>query len=135
MAQSQPAVVHTHLPERQATSVAALQERYRELLRANAALQRRNEELDAFAHTVAHNLKNPLSIISGQASLLIKFCATLPAEKRQKMLETLANNAMRLTNVIDELLLLAGVGNMEVTLTPLDMALVVAQAERRLAYV
>lgn len=134
MAPSNPAVAHPKRSEQEANSPVAWQQRYHELLRMNAALQARNEELDAFAHTVAHNLKNPLSIITGQASLLIKFCSTLPAEKRQKMLEALANNAMRLTNVIDELLLLAGVGNMEVTITPLDMAHIVAQVERRLAY-
>src|SRR5690606_21318345 len=36
-------------------------------------LQARNEELDAFAHTVAHNLKNPIATIMGTASLAVNY--------------------------------------------------------------
>jgi len=44
-----------------------LEKRLEELACANAQLQERNEELDAFAHTVAHDLKNQYRIayISG----------------------------------------------------------------------
>ena len=41
------------------------------LRRSNAELQDRNKELDAFAHTVAHDLKSPLSNLMGFADLLI----------------------------------------------------------------
>ena len=36
----------------------------------SAELQVRNEELDAFAHTVAHDLKTPLSLVMGFADML-----------------------------------------------------------------
>ncbi len=35
-------------------------------------LEKRNQELDAFAHTVAHDLKNPLSGIINSSELLLK---------------------------------------------------------------
>ena len=40
------------------------------LRQSNADLQARNAELDAFAHTVAHDIKNPLHILTGYAELL-----------------------------------------------------------------
>jgi signal transduction histidine kinase len=35
-----------------------------------AELQARNEELDAFSYTVAHDLQNPIGIITGMAEIL-----------------------------------------------------------------
>ena len=42
------------------------------LRRQTTELQARNEELDAFAHTVAHDLKNPLGPIIGYAEFAQK---------------------------------------------------------------
>ena len=36
-----------------------------------ADLEARNEELDAFAHTVAHDIKNPISVVIGYAETLL----------------------------------------------------------------
>jgi histidine kinase len=41
-----------------------------ELRRSNEELQAQNEELDAFAHTVAHDIKNPVNIIIGYSEML-----------------------------------------------------------------
>jgi len=43
-----------------------------ELTAANVALKAGNAELDAFARTVAHDLKNPLGIISSYSSILLE---------------------------------------------------------------
>ena len=48
-----------------------------------AELEARNEELDAFAHTVSHDLKNPLGLIMGYAQLLAENNNPLSPEKRQ----------------------------------------------------
>jgi len=39
-------------------------------------LEARNEELDAFAHTVAHDLQNPLGLVIGYAEALEESCLT-----------------------------------------------------------
>ena len=62
--------VATHLALRKLqkqlkTANRELAVRLEELDAANAELQARNAELDAFAHTVAHDLKNPLSNLMG----------------------------------------------------------------------
>ena len=97
-------------------------------------LKARNEELDAFAHTVAHDLKNPLNNVINSAELLTQGDATLLDETRQECLQTIVRSALKMGNIIDELLLLAGVRRTEVVTEPLDMAGIVAEARLRLVH-
>ncbi len=107
--------------------VETLQER-------TAELQARNEDLNAFAHTVAHDLKQPLGHMVGFAELLEQDYASLPDEELQHYLHTIARSGRKMVNIIDELLLLAGVRRMKkVEIEPLDMASIVSKAQNRLA--
>jgi two-component system sensor histidine kinase/response regulator len=102
-----------------------------------AKLEARNEELDAFAHTVAHDLKGPLSHIVGFAEVLATDYATLPEEELRKYLQMIAQSGKKMSNIIDELLLLASVrkiDGIEIELGPLDMSSVVTAVQERLAY-
>ena len=119
----------------------ALRDLHRQIQAANSRLARqlkeleaRNEELDAFAHTVAHDIKNPLTMIIGYADSLLMDHQIMSGEERNESLRTLKQNASRIVNIVDELLLLTSVRRTEVTLEPLDMDYVVDQACRRLAY-
>jgi signal transduction histidine kinase len=95
-------------------------------------LRRLNEELDSFAHTVAHDLQNPLTFITNYAKLL-KEDAKLP-EAQEHFLNTIIRNAERMNNIIEELQLLAGVRKADVETHPLDMGRIVLEARKRLAY-
>jgi signal transduction histidine kinase len=97
-------------------------------------LEARNEELDAFAHTVAHDLKGPLSTMLGFAGVLPRTWHTISAEEIQEYLHIIANTGKKMNNIIDELLLLASVRKEEVETTPLDMVSIVAEAQQRLGY-
>jgi signal transduction histidine kinase len=106
-----------------------------EALRQNAHdLQERNEELDAFAHTVAHDLKNPLSLIVGFAELLDQSAPTTVGDEPRRILDGIIRSAQTMNNIIDELLLLAGMRRLDVQAVPLNMFSVVAQAQQRLAH-
>jgi len=95
-------------------------------------LQARNEELDAFAHTVAHDLKNPLSLVLGYSELLEHDFATLTEAEQQRCLQTVLQCSVKMHNIVDELLLLSEARKAEVKHRPLDMASIVAEAQRRL---
>ena len=99
-----------------------------------ANLETRNEELNAYAHTVAHDLKNPLGIVIGYAELLEKEYMVLAREELPLYLGSIAQNGRKMNDIIDALLLLASVrrGD-EVELAPLDMGTIVAEAQGRLA--
>lgn len=97
-------------------------------------LQARNDELDAFAHTVAHDLKTPLGPIIGLAELLENFYDSLPREQRAEALHVIARSGQRMNNIINELFLLAKMRDANIKLEPVDMANVVAEVEQRLDY-
>ncbi len=107
-----------------------------EALRQYAAeLEARNEELDAFAHTVAHDLKGPLGHMVGFAHVVVEGYAELTDEEMHECLLTIAQSGRRMANIIDELLLLASVRKMEqVEMKPLDMANIVTKVQERLGY-
>jgi signal transduction histidine kinase/DNA-binding response OmpR family regulator len=96
-------------------------------------LQARNEELDAFAHSVAHDLKAPVSSIVGFAGVLEEGYAQMSGEELRRYLQIMGRNGRKMARIIDGLLLLAGVRKMEVKMRPLDMASIVAEAMQRLA--
>lgn len=109
---------------------------------ADAALQRythelrtRAEELDAFAHTVAHGLKNPLGLVVGYAAVLSEDASSLPADQVQRSLEVINRNARRMNRMIEELLLLSGLRSVEVEMRPLDMGRIVQDARDGLLHV
>jgi PAS domain S-box-containing protein len=105
------------------------------LRRSNAELQARNDELDAFARTVAHDLQSPLAFVIGMAELLADEGEIVPLAKQQKYLRTIVQHGLKASRITDELLLLAQVRRGAVELEPLDMARIVAEAWQRLAEV
>jgi two-component system sensor histidine kinase/response regulator len=106
-----------------------------ETLRHQAAeLQARNEELDAFAHTVAHNIKNPLQIVLGYARSSLKRFDQLGLPALRENLSGIARAGQKLNSIVDELMLLAGLREtLGINAEPLDMADIVTEACSRLA--
>ncbi len=96
-------------------------------------LEARNEELAAFAHTVAHDIKNTLAPIAGFADILERGYKEIPEEQVQEYLSFIARSGRKMWKVIDELMLLAEVREKEVEMGPLEMGSVFAEARERLA--
>lgn len=98
-------------------------------------LQACNEELDAYAHTVAHDLKNPLTMIIGFADLLRDNFDSLPPDNITTFLETIIEHGLKMSSIIDTLLRLAGVhGADQVKLEEVNMGDVVAETLKRLKH-
>jgi sensor domain CHASE-containing protein/signal transduction histidine kinase len=96
-------------------------------------LERHNAELDAFAHTVAHDLKNPLSGLTAFSTMLETDGSDMAKDEILQDIRVISRNARRVGNIIDELLLLASVRKQaEVECKPLDMAPIAAEAQERL---
>jgi len=103
------------------------------LRRQQRQLQKRNLELDAFAHMVAHDLKNPLSAIANIMGVFLEGDATLISSDWQKRLQFVEKAAWQTLNTINALLKLAGVSRQaEVNLGPLQMSLIVEKAIQQL---
>ncbi|MEE8392335.1 MAG: GAF domain-containing sensor histidine kinase, partial [Anaerolineae bacterium] len=110
-----------------------LQQRTEQLQQRTEQLQAHNEELDAFAHTVAHDLKTPVTSIVGYATMLEATHTQLSEEDLCACLHRITQGTNKMSRIIDELLLLAGVRKKKVEIKPLDMASIVAEAMERLA--
>ena len=116
--------VHTHLELRATHAELSHQIEERNQLIA---------ELDAFAHTVAHDLKNPLANMFGYSELAYSFCEEGKKEDLQHCLYTISNETERMAQIIDALLLLSSVRKMEmVDIILLDTTTVVTGALMRL---
>ncbi len=90
------------------------------------------DELDAFAHTVAHDLKNPLATLNGRLGLLELTLGKADEALMRKNVREASLAAARLGSIIDDLLVLAGVRRQPITSRELDMGKVVGEALERL---
>ncbi len=98
-------------------------------------LERQNEALDAFAHSVAHDLKNPLTLIVGYADMLREDSASLSEPVIQESLNTIFEYGIKMSSIVDALLMLANVGFGEpVECQPVDMGLTVQAVFRRIEH-
>ncbi len=117
----------------------AVQNELKSLQRANerlrgqlASLQTRNDELEAYAHTVAHNLKNPLAVIITSCNLITDVTDLTPKEQRE-FSRQITSAANEMDSIIDNLLLLSEVSKEETPREAVDMTQVVDHIHRRLS--
>lgn len=96
-------------------------------------LQSQNEDLNAFSHSVAHDLKNPLSVVLGYSTLLSERYSEFTEKEHHEYLSHLEQSSRKMSSIIDELLLLATVRNAEVKVMPLNMAAIVSETQVRLS--
>ncbi len=91
------------------TDITELKESAAALERYAADLKAQNAELDAFAHTVAHDLKNPLTSMLGFSTILLERRKDLPEHLLDQYSGFILRSAQTMNNIIRELLLLASV--------------------------
>lgn len=96
-------------------------------------LQLQNDELDAFARMVAHDLKSPLHTIIGFADMLVQYKHEFNETQQHEMLDRVRVGAKHMNKIIDELLLLAQIGRLQVPIASVDMASLALQAANNLS--
>ena len=114
--------VRTHL------TLRALEQQLRQELVARDSLI---ADLHAYAHTVAHDLRNPIAIALGFATLIEMQGDALASEERQAYLNNVTQGLRKMNGIVNELLLLAEVRDAEIQRLPLRMADIVQDALRR----
>lgn len=72
-------------------------------------LEQKNAELNAFGHTVAHDLKNPLMVINVSIESLIKELSGSSSVKAKRMMGFIQSSTNQMVSIIESLLLFAGI--------------------------
>ncbi len=109
-----------------------VEQRTAELREANSSLVASNQELDAFARTVAHDLKNPLGTIAGYTRYLLEDLAEIDQNELIEVLGRIEHTSEHTVRIVNELLLLASVRKGDIKMVPVDMGSIVQGALDRL---
>jgi signal transduction histidine kinase len=91
------------------------------LVKRTEQLELVNQELEAFAHTVAHDLRAPLASIDAFSLLLVYDCAETLDEEGQDNLQNIRTAVTRMRQLIDDLLQLAKVSRTEMKRDLVDL--------------
>ncbi|MDM8568120.1 hybrid sensor histidine kinase/response regulator [Thiotrichales bacterium HSG1] len=97
------------------------------------SLQQKNADLESFAHSVAHDIKNPVNTIIGYSDILLEDLAETIDADSLAILKKIYQSGNNITNIINALLSLASINQEQVEMLPLDMKAVVQQVQERLA--
>lgn len=95
--------------------------------RRTEQLEAANRELEAFSHTVAHDLRAPLRTIGGFSNLLLEdFSGKLDAEGLD-YLDRISSAAKRMSQIIDDLMKLSSLNNGEMVREKVDLSAIAAE--------
>jgi two-component system sensor histidine kinase/response regulator len=95
-------------------------------------LQSKNKELEAYAYTVAHDLKEPLAVMI-LTSNLINRIPNLAPEELKEYLGQIRSTAYQMNAIVNSILLFAKVSRMEAPVASVDMAQIVANVLKRIS--
>ena len=94
-------------------------------------LQERNEDLDAFSQTVAHDLNNPIASIIGFTELLLEDYNHLSEKEIKKLLRIVVDSGEKMKQIISSLLLFASLRKADVITQELSMCEILANSISR----
>lgn len=83
-------------------------------------LQEANQELEAFAYSVSHDLRAPLRHIEGFAQIMQKSLSDESNNNAERYLENILQSTTRMRNLINALLSLSRAGRMDFHVQPID---------------
>jgi len=103
----------------------------KKISKQNIELKERNDELNAFSHTVAHDLKSPLGTIMGFAGLLQDATSDISSNDFDKYVDIIVRSGQKTQQIINSLLLFASVRKEEIVTCQIEMEPIVTEALKR----
>lgn len=103
-------------------SAAAIRDEHQQLVESNNALAASNAELEAFCYSVAHDLRAPLRGIQGFSQALLEDYAKDVDQKGQHYLQRVSSAALRMSELIDDLLNLSRISRGPLARQPVELS-------------
>jgi signal transduction histidine kinase len=89
----------------------ALADANRELEQANTRLAREAADQAQFLAVTAHELRTPVSVLSGSANLLVKYWSQMTGPERSELSQSMTTSAERLQRLLSDLLTASRLGS------------------------
>ena len=114
-----------------------------ELDATNMDLEAANRELEAFNYTVAHDLRNPLNVISSYCQMIKEFCGDKLDERGLHYLRQAYDGTLRMNRLIEALLNFSSLAHVETHRETVDLSVMAhavaaelrqAEPERRITF-
>ena len=112
---------------------AAIRDEHARLIEAVTALEASNEELEAFSYSVAHDLRAPLRGIQGFSQALLEDYAEAVDATGQDYLRRVSSAALRMSELIDDLLTLSRISRAPLSRSPVDLTAIATAVAAHLA--
>ncbi len=103
--------------------------------KAEADLEKRNMELDAYAHTIAHDLNSTLNGIIGFSELLLYSGNDYSEQEKNNFLEEIVKISQKMSSTVHELLVFATMKKEDLELKEVNMNQIVKESLNRLNYI
>ena len=103
-----------------------------ELIRQKVELARSNAELENFAYLIAHDLRAPLRGVNGFSHILLEDYAGGLDEEERDLLRRVRDGALRMGQLIDDLLELSRLARMQMRRERVDLSALVRTITRDL---
>lgn len=94
----------------------------KKLQKQSEKLEDANQELEAFAYSVSHDLRVPLRAIDGFSRILVEDYEDKLDEEGIRLLNIVRENTAKMGHLIDDILLLSRASRQEMVLNEIDMA-------------
>ena len=99
-----------------------VRERTEDLLQRTAELKAANQELEAFAYSLAHDLRTPIRAISAFGAVLARNQGDQLGDQGRQTLERIRRASARMGELIDAMLLLSQLTRRELSFTSVDLS-------------
>jgi signal transduction histidine kinase len=119
-------------PAGEPLTAETIEEEHRRLIEALRALEAANAELEAFCYSVAHDLRAPLRGIQGFSQALLEDHASQLDPKGMDYLQRVSSAALRMSDLIDDLLTLSRISRTPVVREPVDLTALAKEVIRDL---
>jgi light-regulated signal transduction histidine kinase (bacteriophytochrome) len=103
------------------------------ILERTQELEASNKELEAFSYSVSHDLRAPLRSIDGYARILLEDYSDKVDEEGKRTLQIIIKNALKMGQLIDDLLDFSRLGKQNVSKISLDMAAITLRLVEEIA--